>query len=60
MNEDRTVGELREYISLSRPNLAATPFDLLTTFPSKVLEDDGVTLKSAGLLNAAVMLRLKK
>jgi len=60
MNEDRTVGEVREYISLTSPHLAVVPFDLLTTFPSKVLEEDGATLKSAGLLNSALMLRLKK
>ncbi len=59
LNSSHTVGDLRQYISLARPHLAASPFALLTTFPSKELEDEAATLEAAGLLNAAVMLRLK-
>lgn len=59
MNVNRTVGDLREYVTLARPHLAAVPFNLMTTFPNKVLEDDSADIKSAGLMNAAVLLRPK-
>ncbi len=36
LNHVNTVGDLRQYIVLARPHLAAVPFNLLTTFPSKV------------------------
>ncbi len=38
LNHSHTVGDLREFVSLARPHLAASPFNLLTTFPSKVGE----------------------
>jgi UBX domain len=41
----------------ARPSLQA--FYLRTTFPSAELSDDAKTLKDAGLLNAAVLLRIK-
>ena len=48
------------YISrLSRPHLAGVSFSLLTTFPNKELTDDSVTIEKAGLVNAAVLLRIK-
>ena len=44
---------------LSRPHLAAANFSLLTTFPNKELTDDSQNLKDAGLINAAILLRMK-
>lgn len=41
----------------ARPHLAARPFSLLTTFPSKELSDDSVTVKDGQLQNAAVLQR---
>ena len=42
-----------------RPQYAAQSFALLTTFPSKELIDGTETIEKAGLLNAAIMQRLK-
>lgn len=59
LNHSHTVGDLRRYIRLARPNLAAANFSLLTTFPNKELTDDSQNLKDAGLINAAILLRIK-
>ena len=60
MNPTQTVGGLRTYISVARPDVAASAFSLHTTFPNKELTDEAVTLKDAGLCGAAVMLRIKR
>ncbi len=57
LNHTHTVAQLREYVTMARPTYATTPFTLATTFPNKTLDDDASDLKSAGLLNAAVLLR---
>ena len=57
LNEDNTVGELREFVRASRPSVGN--FVLSTTFPRKVLEDDGVTIKEAQLKGAVVVQTLK-
>ena len=41
----------------SRPGEASTSYALQTTFPSKDLEDDSITLKEAGLLGSVVVQR---
>lgn len=46
-------------IHSARPQYTAQTFSLLTTFPSKELADADQTIESAGLLNAAIMQRLK-
>jgi len=58
LNENSTVGDLRSYIYLVRPN---TPENISfhTTFPNKEYSDDSVTLRDAGLLGAAILMRLK-
>ncbi|XP_058122598.1 NSFL1 cofactor p47 [Anopheles ziemanni] len=58
-NQSHTVDQVRQYILTARPQYAAQNFALLTTFPSKELSDGMQTLKDAGLLNAAIMQRLK-
>ncbi|XP_065331794.1 NSFL1 cofactor p47 [Cloeon dipterum] len=58
LNHTHTVGDLRRFISTARPHLQNQTFYLRTTFPSAELTDDSKTLKEAGLLNAAVLLRL--
>jgi len=52
VNEDHTVGDVRRFVALSRPNAA---FSLSTTFPKKVLTDDNATVKEAGLAGAVVV-----
>eukprot|EP00096_Caligus_rogercresseyi_P010447 TRINITY_DN3810_c0_g1_i1.p1 TRINITY_DN3810_c0_g1~~TRINITY_DN3810_c0_g1_i1.p1 ORF type:complete len:392 (+),score=149.16 TRINITY_DN3810_c0_g1_i1:86-1261(+) len=60
LNHSHTVGDLRRYIRLSRPEVASmTSFALLTTFPNKELSNDEETLQDAELLGAAILLRPK-
>lgn len=58
-NQSHTVENVRQYITNARPQYVSQNFALLTTFPSKELSDGSQTLKDAGLLNAAIMQRLK-
>lgn len=39
------------------PEFAFQPFYLMTTFPSKVIEAEGQTLKDSGLLNSVIVVR---
>jgi len=59
LNHTHTVGHLRSFVTTARPDLASRPFSLRTSFPSKELEADGLNIKDAGLIGAAVLLRLK-
>ncbi|GAA5886460.1 hypothetical protein JCM16303_001417 [Sporobolomyces ruberrimus] len=56
-NHSHTVGDIRRYINASRPGESSTRYALQTTFPSKDLEDDQVSLKDAGLLGSVVVQR---
>ena len=58
LNETNTVSDLRKYIRLVKPE-TPTNFSLLTTFPNKEHTDDTATLKDAGLLGAAILMRPK-
>nr|CAD7394171.1 unnamed protein product [Timema cristinae] len=57
-NHTHTIGDVRSYITIARPQYQTQNFSLLTTFPSKELSDNSATLSDAGILNAAVMQRL--
>lgn len=57
-NQTHTVDDIRRFIALARPAYANQRFTLLTTFPSKELQDGSVTIRDAGLLNAALLQRL--
>ena len=59
LNHSHTVGYLRRFVTTARPDLANRPFSLRTSFPSKELDDDDLSIKDAGLIGAAVLLRLK-
>ncbi|GAA5829423.1 hypothetical protein JCM5353_008690 [Sporobolomyces roseus] len=56
-NHTHTVGDIRRYINASRPGESSNPYALQTTFPSKDLKDDAITLKEAGLLGSVVVQR---
>merc|ERR1719510_15433 len=58
LNETNTVSYLRQYIRLVKPD-TPTNFSLHTTFPNKEHTDDSATLKDAGLLGAAILMRPK-
>ncbi|PWN93927.1 SEP-domain-containing protein [Acaromyces ingoldii] len=54
-NHDHTVEDMRRYINASRPGMATRGYTLHASFPPKVLEDESLTLKDAGLINAVVI-----
>ncbi|GLV40386.1 p47 [Carabus blaptoides fortunei] len=58
-NHGHTVADIRNYIRTARPQYENHEFMLLTTFPNRELTDGCQTLANAGLLNAAIMQRLK-
>ncbi|XP_073994176.1 NSFL1 cofactor p47-like isoform X1 [Rhodnius prolixus] len=57
LNHDHTVGDLRATIMEQRPDLQLGSFTLMTTFPSRELKDDNVSLKNADVLNSSLLLR---
>lgn len=56
-NYSHTVQTLRNFIVSAVPDLAFSPFQLMTTFPNKVIEDETLSLKDAGLVNAVVVVK---
>ena len=59
LNHSHTVADLRRFVLTARPDLAGRSFSLRTSFPSKELDSDDMNIKDAGLIGAAVLLRLK-
>ncbi|XP_054650370.1 NSFL1 cofactor p47 [Dunckerocampus dactyliophorus] len=58
-NHSHRVSDLRQYVVVARPAMAAREFVLMTTFPNKELSDESQTLKQANLLNAVIVQRLQ-
>ena len=58
LNENSTIGDLRNYVYLVRPETPEN-ISIHTTFPNKEHTDDSTTLKDSGLLGAAIFIRLK-
>ncbi|XP_062543587.1 NSFL1 cofactor p47 [Armigeres subalbatus] len=58
-NQSHTIENVRQYITNARPQYATQSFALMTTFPPKELADGSQSLKDAGLLNSAIMQRMK-
>lgn len=56
-NHSHTVAAVRNFIVAAQPDLAFAPFQLMTTFPNKVVEDETLSLKDANLLNAVVVVK---
>lgn len=52
-NHTHLVSDIRRFIRAARPDVT-WPYQLLTSFPTKVLEDETQTLAAAGLLNAVI------
>ncbi|PCH34546.1 SEP-domain-containing protein [Wolfiporia cocos MD-104 SS10] len=57
MNLTHTVRDIRNFINASRPENNTRPYVIMTTFPSRTLEDDTQTIKDAGLVNSVVVQR---
>lgn len=51
----QTVGDLRKFITASRPDLGSTAYRLAVPFPPAQLTDDAATIQDAGLQNAVVV-----
>lgn len=43
----------------AEPSLAYRPFHLMTVYPSKLIDDEEVTVKDAGLLNATLQVKFE-
>ncbi len=54
-NHTHTIQDIRNFILTSRPSDTSRRFSLMTTFPSKELTDLNMSIKDAGLLNAAIV-----
>ena len=59
LNQSHTVADLRRYVVIARPEYATQTFALMSTFPNKELTDDSASVKDAGLLGSALLLRPK-
>lgn len=58
MNLSHTVGDIRNFINASYPGASSQSYTIGTTFPNRTLDDDSVTIESAGLKNCVVVQRL--
>ncbi|GFT68394.1 NSFL1 cofactor p47 [Trichonephila clavipes] len=58
-NHSHTVGDVRRYIVIARPEYSASVFSLMTAFPTKELTDDEATLEAENLLNSLIVQKLK-
>jgi len=58
MNLTHTVGDIRNFINASYPGASLQSYTIGTTFPNRTLDDDSVTVESAGLKNCVVVQRL--
>ncbi|VIO87436.1 Uncharacterized protein BM_BM7200 [Brugia malayi] len=57
-NHNHTVGDIRNFVIIAAPVYAFQPFNLMTTFPNKMIEQENISLKDAGLLNAVIVAKL--
>jgi len=55
LNHTHTIGDIRSKIEEMRPS--GKPMELRLSYPNKVLSDDKVSIKDAGLMNAAIVQR---
>ncbi|VDK80050.1 unnamed protein product [Litomosoides sigmodontis] len=57
-NHNHTIGDIRNFLVNAAPDYAFQPFNLMTTFPNKVIEEENISLKEAGVLNAVIVAKL--
>ncbi|THG96096.1 hypothetical protein EW026_g5672 [Hermanssonia centrifuga] len=57
MNLTHIVRDIRNFINASRPENSSRPYNIMTTFPNRVLEDETQTIEKAGLINSVVVQR---
>lgn len=56
-NSTHTVASIRNFIVTARPQLAFQEFQLMTTYPPKVIDDETSSLSDAGLLGAVIAIK---
>uniref|UniRef100_A0A1I8AUC0 UBX domain-containing protein n=1 Tax=Steinernema glaseri TaxID=37863 RepID=A0A1I8AUC0_9BILA len=56
-NHFHTVEAIRSFITTANPNYAYRPFQFIGGFPTKPIDDETISLKDAGLLNAMVTVK---
>lgn len=56
-NHSHLVEEVRSFVVSAVPDLAFQPFNLMTTFPNRVIEEEDKTLADAGLLNSVILIK---
>ncbi|KAL6033937.1 hypothetical protein STEG23_007212 [Scotinomys teguina] len=60
MRPEDTVGDVRNLLAQAR-NMDSTTFEIFSTFPPTVYQDDTLTLQAAGLVpNATLLLRIPR
>lgn len=59
LNHTHKISDVRNYITIARPEYASASFVLMTTFPNKELTDENQSLADAKLLNAVIVQRMK-
>ncbi|KAH9405923.1 NSFL1 cofactor p47 [Tyrophagus putrescentiae] len=58
INTSRLVSDLRQYIITAHPEYSETEFQLMNTFPTKVIDQENVTIKESGLANSSLVQHL--
>ncbi|XP_037058329.1 UBX domain-containing protein 2B isoform X2 [Peromyscus leucopus] len=58
-NSTHRILDVRDFIIQSRPEFSTTDFILVTSFPSKELTDESLTLQEADILNTVILQQLK-
>ncbi|CAH8481012.1 unnamed protein product [Schistosoma rodhaini] len=57
LNNFHTIGDIRRAIVSERPDLASRLFALMTSYPTRVLNEDAQTLEDGDLLNSSLIVR---
>ncbi|CAD5226631.1 unnamed protein product [Bursaphelenchus xylophilus] len=56
-NPSHTVEDVRSFIVTALPDWSFHPFQLFTTFPNKLIDDESKTVKETDILNAVVVIK---
>uniref|UniRef100_A0A8R1DQ29 UBX domain-containing protein n=1 Tax=Caenorhabditis japonica TaxID=281687 RepID=A0A8R1DQ29_CAEJA len=57
-NQTHTLESVRTFICTARPDMIYAPFQLMSAYPSKVLEDESISLKDGNLLNSVIAVKV--
>jgi UBX domain-containing protein 1 len=54
-NHTHTIADIRSWINAGNPGMASRNYVLMTTFPSKELSEEGMTIEEAKLMGSVVV-----